>query len=104
VLEFRMRRSLSMMEDCSVRLLERKVAEMAAAGESADARDLLPGGALADVASSKEGSRLFRVLNQIVLRVQRQEQQFGLTPRAAASVDMGAAGKTTDDFEDALCG
>lgn len=104
VLEFRLRRSLSMMEDCAVRSVERKVAELASTGEAADARDFLPGGPLGDVASSKDGLKLFRVLNQVVLRVQRQEQQFGLTPRAASAVDMGATGKTTDDLEDALCG
>jgi hypothetical protein len=104
VLEFRLRRSISMMEDYSARVLEQKMAAITAAGQSADARDLLPGGALADVASSKEGLKIFRVLNQVVLRVQRQEQQFGLTPRAAAAVDMGTSGKTSDDFEDALCG
>jgi hypothetical protein len=45
------------------------------------------------------------LLNQIILRVQRQEQQFGLTPQSACKVDVGdPKGQKDDSFEDALCG
>jgi hypothetical protein len=100
----RFRRSLRMLEDAALRRMERDLAERAEKGETPDVRDLLPGGPLAGVAMTEEGSRLFRVLNQIVIRVQRQEQQFGLTPSAAARVDLGSSVKITDDFEEELCG
>jgi hypothetical protein len=54
---------------------------------------------------TEEGSRMYRLLNQIILRVQRQEQQFGLTPQSACKVDVGDPnGQKDDSFEDALCG
>jgi hypothetical protein len=103
-LAMRFRRSIKLMEDAELRNMERQVLQATEKGQTVDTRDLLPGGPLPAIASSEEGSRIFRCLNQIVVRVQRQEQQFGLTPSAASRVDLGTSGKVNDDFEDELCG
>jgi len=104
VLEFRFRRALSMLEEASIRTMEGKIALMQNQGHTVDPRDVLPGGPLAEIVMTEEGSSLFRDLNQTELRVQRQEQQFGLTPRAAAMVDIASSGKISEDFEEQLCG
>lgn len=104
VLEYRLRRGLQAREEVILRNVESRLKAEEEAGKTSDSRDVLPGGPLVSIAMEEEGKRLFGVLNQIILRVQRQEQQFGLTPQSATKVDIGKAPSADNAFEDELCG
>lgn len=101
---YKIRRSIASCEDVIMRSTEAFLTKMIEEGTPKDSRDVLPGGPIASMMQTEEGSRMYRLLNQIILRVQRQEQQFGLTPQGALKVDISSSIKKDDSFEDQLCG
>ena len=104
VLERRLREGIAGRERVMIRSALARAQQSEEMGCSQSVDDLLPGGPLAVMASDEDGKRIFGVLNQVVLRVQRQEQQFGLTPQGATRVDIGSSGEKPGNFEDELCG
>jgi hypothetical protein len=99
--------------------IERRIRETQAAGtnagellaQAAELRELIPNEPpMIALAMSQEGRRLSASINVLASRIQRAEQQYGLTPVSAQRLEGGGglgmmvAPAATDSIEARLCG
>jgi len=101
--ERKLRLAITTKEEYIARQASKAMEKAQADGAEVDIRDSLPSGTLGAIAEDEEGFRLLRALNITALRIQKLEQQFGLTPQSATKVDLTDPGDGRDSFEDDLC-